>query len=193
MYVSSEFQLGQVYMGETDDGNDDVVLYRPVYVCVPHERLQVTNVEKEGMVSRVASRLSMTRLNDKLKFKEPKVETSGFDSPVDSPQIMHKDASPCFPGGPKDTLSPLFSHVNLNQQVNSRMKGEECEMNGMIDEVEEDVTVNSIDDVKATVADCQVTMVVSSNATDIGGKVSPSESQMKGHAPHTTVGAIWNV
>lgn len=39
MYISSEFQLGQVYMGDDEDSDTDKeILYRPVYVCVPHKR-----------------------------------------------------------------------------------------------------------------------------------------------------------
>ena len=39
MYISPEFQLGQVYMGEdVDPDTDDVILYRPTYVCVAGER-----------------------------------------------------------------------------------------------------------------------------------------------------------
>ena len=42
IYVSPEFQLGQVYDG-TGGIDEDVVLYRPVYCCVPHEKMAVTN------------------------------------------------------------------------------------------------------------------------------------------------------
>lgn len=38
MYISPEFQLGQVYMGdEVDPETDQTILYRPVYVCVSGE------------------------------------------------------------------------------------------------------------------------------------------------------------
>ena len=44
IYISPEFQLGQVYDGTGGSGIDeDVVLYRPVYCCVPHEKITVTN------------------------------------------------------------------------------------------------------------------------------------------------------
>ncbi|KAL4236706.1 hypothetical protein ACF0H5_005090 [Mactra antiquata] len=45
-YVSSEFQLGQVYMGDEFPDHDEVILYRPVYSCVPHEKISVTNTKK---------------------------------------------------------------------------------------------------------------------------------------------------
>lgn len=49
IYISSEFQMGQVYMGETDDNDmDEIILYRPVYACVPHQRMCVTNTEKSS-------------------------------------------------------------------------------------------------------------------------------------------------
>ena len=47
MYISSEFQLGQVYMGDEATEQDDVILYRPVYACIPHERKEVTNIVKD--------------------------------------------------------------------------------------------------------------------------------------------------
>lgn len=58
MYISPEFQLGQVYDG-TGTHDEDIILYRPVYVCVPHEKIEVTNihnfndttVNSEGKVS----------------------------------------------------------------------------------------------------------------------------------------------
>ncbi|CAG5133075.1 unnamed protein product [Candidula unifasciata] len=38
MYISPEFQLGQVYMGdEVDPETDQTILYHPVYVCVTEE------------------------------------------------------------------------------------------------------------------------------------------------------------
>ena len=42
LYISPEFQLGQVYDGSCEDGGE-TVLYRPVYICVPHDHIQVTN------------------------------------------------------------------------------------------------------------------------------------------------------
>ena len=42
LYISPEFQLGQVYDG-THEHEEDIILYRPVYVCVPHEKIKVTN------------------------------------------------------------------------------------------------------------------------------------------------------
>lgn len=43
LYISPEFQLGQVYDG-TMDHEEDIILYRPVYVCVPHDKINVTNM-----------------------------------------------------------------------------------------------------------------------------------------------------
>lgn len=47
-YISSEFQLGQVYMGDDFQDNEEVVLYRPVYSCVPHEKITVTNTKSSS-------------------------------------------------------------------------------------------------------------------------------------------------
>lgn len=50
-YVSSEFQLGQVYMGDADDmDTDEIILYKPVYVCIPHEKITVTNTNNAECV-----------------------------------------------------------------------------------------------------------------------------------------------
>lgn len=90
MYVSSEFQLGQVYIGEGEEPVDEVILYRPVYVCVPHEKIMVTNVDRESNMSRAGSRISMTRLNDR-KFQlesrtsKTKAEDIKLDDCADSP------------------------------------------------------------------------------------------------------------
>ncbi|XP_014773235.1 uncharacterized protein LOC106871347 [Octopus bimaculoides] len=43
IYISSEFQFGGVYMGDEDEHTEEVVLYRPVYVCVPHAKLSHSN------------------------------------------------------------------------------------------------------------------------------------------------------
>ncbi|XP_074643357.1 arrestin domain-containing protein 3-like [Tubulanus polymorphus] len=44
LYTSPEFQLGQVYDGTCGtEAGEDTILYRPVYVCVPHEKMTVTN------------------------------------------------------------------------------------------------------------------------------------------------------
>lgn len=38
VYISPEFQLGQVYMGdEVDPETDQTILYHPVYVCLTEE------------------------------------------------------------------------------------------------------------------------------------------------------------
>ena len=43
IYISPEFQLGQVYDGNQYDNAEDIVLYRPHYVCIPHDKVPVTN------------------------------------------------------------------------------------------------------------------------------------------------------
>ncbi|KAL3867827.1 hypothetical protein ACJMK2_040673 [Sinanodonta woodiana] len=45
-YISPEFQLGQVYMGDDSNIHDDVILFRPQYVCLSHETIEVTNARK---------------------------------------------------------------------------------------------------------------------------------------------------
>lgn len=48
IYISPEFQFGQVYMGDNNDDVDETVLYRPVYVCVPHDKINVSNTNNAG-------------------------------------------------------------------------------------------------------------------------------------------------
>lgn len=118
MYVSSEFQLGQVYMGDGEEETDEVILFRPLYVCVPHERLQINSLEKEGGVSRAASRMSMTRLSDRLKFKEPRVTV--ISSEKDSAKTDSEEASPSHVTSHADGLSLLFAQVDLESQFNQK-------------------------------------------------------------------------
>ncbi|KAK3089881.1 hypothetical protein FSP39_007300 [Pinctada imbricata] len=73
MYVSSEFQLGQVYMGDEED-TDDIILYRPVYVCVPHERLQVTNVAKKASRSDGQMRYTSHEANEVIEEADEETE-----------------------------------------------------------------------------------------------------------------------
>ena len=47
-YISPEFQLGQVYDGTADHTREDIVLYRPVYVCVPDNVPSITNADFHG-------------------------------------------------------------------------------------------------------------------------------------------------
>jgi len=53
-YISSEFQLGQVYIGEegNDNEEDDEILYRPMYTCVPHAHKHVTNTKDKKRKTR---------------------------------------------------------------------------------------------------------------------------------------------
>lgn len=39
IYISSEFQFGGVYMGDEDETPEEIILYRPVYVCIPHVKI----------------------------------------------------------------------------------------------------------------------------------------------------------
>ncbi len=60
MYIGPEFQLGQVYDGESEPG-DSVVLYRPVYLCVQsaHPRI-ITNASSIDTKSPTSSRANDT-------------------------------------------------------------------------------------------------------------------------------------
>ena len=74
IYVSPEFQLGQVYDG-TGGIDEDVVLYRPVYCCVPHEKITVTNTNN-AQTNRKNSSSSHDRLmlNDQATEDEDPTE-----------------------------------------------------------------------------------------------------------------------
>lgn len=42
LYIGPEFQLGQVYDGGMDNNPESVLLYRPVYACIPNPKLSHT-------------------------------------------------------------------------------------------------------------------------------------------------------
>ncbi|ROT60734.1 Arrestin domain-containing protein 3 [Penaeus vannamei] len=42
LYIGPEFQLGQVYDGGVDKNAESVLLYRPVYACIPNPKLNNT-------------------------------------------------------------------------------------------------------------------------------------------------------
>lgn len=68
IYVSPEFQLGQVYDG-SGFSEDYGVLYRPVYCCVPHERINVTNTNNAP-----AKRKTSTSSHDRLMLNDQSAE-----------------------------------------------------------------------------------------------------------------------
>lgn len=39
MYTGPEFQLGQVYDGGCDNNPESVLLYKPVYACIPNPKV----------------------------------------------------------------------------------------------------------------------------------------------------------
>lgn len=66
MYIGPEFQLGQVYDGGGDGTNTEpVLLYRPVYICIPNPMITITpsaKKKKMGLDSR-GSRSFLTKLD----------------------------------------------------------------------------------------------------------------------------------
>lgn len=64
MYVSFEFQLGQVYMGDGEEEMDEVIFFWFFYVCVFYECFQINSLEKEGGVSCVVFWMLMIWLSD---------------------------------------------------------------------------------------------------------------------------------
>lgn len=48
LYISPEFQLGQVYDGTAEHSREDIILYKPVYVCVPDNTSSMTNDDSCG-------------------------------------------------------------------------------------------------------------------------------------------------
>ncbi|XP_064625332.1 arrestin domain-containing protein 3-like isoform X2 [Lineus longissimus] len=82
IYISPEFQLGQVYDG-TETG-DDVILYRPIYVCVPHEKMTVTNSNNAGQIvaEQVTSSSTKMTSDKELTLELEKELTIGKDFEV---------------------------------------------------------------------------------------------------------------
>ena len=78
MYISSEFQLGQVYMGDESTEQDDVILYRPVYACIPHERKEVTNIVKDSKEHSYAQSKQESSVGESRELMIKTNRTNGF-------------------------------------------------------------------------------------------------------------------
>lgn len=50
LYIGPEFQLGQVYDGGLDNNPESVLLYRPVYVCIPNPKFTSTPSTRARML-----------------------------------------------------------------------------------------------------------------------------------------------
>lgn len=50
MYISPEFQLGQVYDG-TGELDQEIILYKPIYPCVPHTKTNSVASAKNDVVT----------------------------------------------------------------------------------------------------------------------------------------------
>ncbi|KAG7175696.1 Arrestin domain-containing protein 3-like 2 [Homarus americanus] len=50
LYTGPEFQLGQVYDGGLDSNPESVLLYRPVYACIPNPKLNNTPAVRSRMM-----------------------------------------------------------------------------------------------------------------------------------------------
>ncbi len=72
VYISPEFQLGQVYDGGLDS-DEDIILYQPVYVCVPHQKKDVNNLNNAP--SPTTQKTPPTQKN--LPTQKTKVNTDG--------------------------------------------------------------------------------------------------------------------
>ncbi|XP_033737483.1 arrestin domain-containing protein 3-like [Pecten maximus] len=104
MYISSEFQVGQVYTGDEEENETEMfIIYRPVYICIPHERIKVTNTEKDVNICRAGSRISMTRLDRKTW----KMQTTHDSDKEDSSVLDLKT----------DTLVPDMSDLDLKESM----------------------------------------------------------------------------
>ncbi|XP_041356658.1 uncharacterized protein LOC121373908 isoform X2 [Gigantopelta aegis] len=69
MYTSSEFQLGQVYMGDDQDPETDKeILYKPVYICVPQE------IHTPAHKSETGSKSDLSRTSQEKMFLSPSKE-----------------------------------------------------------------------------------------------------------------------
>ncbi|XP_046356978.1 uncharacterized protein LOC124135614 [Haliotis rufescens] len=94
MYISSEFQLGQVYMGDDEDSDTDKeILYRPVYVCVPHKRPTPRHKTRSSDINRSTSPNSTDALLPE-SAETPKVATPDESSIRDNDVQVQLDKSP---------------------------------------------------------------------------------------------------
>ena len=86
MYISSEFQVGQVYMGD-ESTEDDIILYRPVYACIPHERKVVTNVVKDTKENSFAQNRKENSVSDSRELMLKPIRTNA----VNETDVVHND------------------------------------------------------------------------------------------------------
>ncbi|KAH3695755.1 arrestin domain-containing protein 3-like [Dreissena polymorpha] len=72
-YISSEFQVGQVYVGDEEpEAEAETVLYRPVYLCVPHERKTVTNTKKSKSTNSTSEADKEVSVSEEVSVVQPK-------------------------------------------------------------------------------------------------------------------------
>lgn len=84
IYISPEFQLGQVYDGTCESGGgDDIILYRPVYVCIPHDRITVTNTNNAHTSHHHHHMKPAQPSSSKPKPSPPEEETTGFAQAIE--------------------------------------------------------------------------------------------------------------
>ena len=100
IYISPEFQLGQVYDGgiETDE---EIILYRPVYVYVPHDKVTVQGTNNSHATPTVTAEPTSTSSQqqmEKLFNLDLQIRTGAFRG-----WFRWKCAEPCMR---KATLEP---------------------------------------------------------------------------------------
>ena len=125
MYISSEFQLGQVYMGD-ESTEDDIILYRPVYACIPHERKVVTNVVKDKKDSSFAQNKKENSVSDS---RELMLKPSRTNEPE---VVISEDKTKV-----KLVLNVEPSESENTMNVSTCLKGDSSVVEGEEDEVKD--------------------------------------------------------
>lgn len=178
IYISSEFQFGGVYMGDEDEHTEEVVLYRPVYVCVPHAKLSHSNSALSDKKDK--DRISKDSSKEKLKAEDQTKPASkgGEEAMVtDSEKIVDliKDTVSSDVTDKKSYAMKEVAKVNVEANISSEtsaadldipMKGEKAGVNEEKLTVSNEQNGESVSVDKGAVKTCNI---IVNNSSKSGG------------------------
>ena len=116
MYISSEFQVGQVYMGD-ESTEDDIILYRPVYACIPHERKVVTNVVKDTKENSFAQNRKENSVSDSRELMLKPIRTNAVNETDVVNNDDHNKAKVVFVVEPSESDNVMSTCVKGDSSV----------------------------------------------------------------------------
>ncbi|RUS88856.1 hypothetical protein EGW08_003401 [Elysia chlorotica] len=123
MYISPEFQLGQVYMGdEVDPETDQTILYRPVYVCVSSDETSVRTGSNLLQVPSRQTNRSRENVRGSREGLNQEHMTSAYQSKADNAAMFQTEGTLAMPK-PEDKFLKEITAKIANRHVGAQ--GEE--------------------------------------------------------------------